>query len=165
MMLFSGCQQEQEAGFESALDMDIRFEYQDSELPEYLSLSLENESESPLTLPDGLMVLEFTSYSGSIHQMIPLSPEKFRSDRGWDHYKSARLLPGEKVDLLVDIRQLLPGISPGISELLPADDYTLNAFVTAEESIKDLPLAFKVRSNYLDLEKERIAEKLSQNNL
>lgn len=165
MLSIAGCQQETKQEPEEALDMNISFadENSSSDLPEYLSVSLVNESKDPVKLPDGLWVMEFTSYSGSVQRMVPLSEEHIKSDPEWSQYKDYILQPGEKLDLRIGLREILLD-SPGRLAIgLPADDYTLNAFLTPETQVENLPVATKIRSNYLDLAIDYSQEKMSMN--
>lgn len=164
-MMFIGCQRVQNVELAKALDVGISFEEYESELPDYLSLTLTNESSVPLSLPDGLIVLEFTSFSGSLQRMVPVAEDLIESDPEWSNYKEYRLHPGEKLDLRISIREMLNGSKSGGSLSLPADDYTLNAFFTADKKVERLPVARKVRSNYIDLELNYSTNSLSINGL
>ena len=165
MLSITGCQQEKDQELDKALDLNISFEDENSmpDLPEYLSVSLVNDSESPVKLPDGLWVLEFTSYSGSVQRMVPLSEDYIKSDPEWSQYKDYTLQPGEKLDLRIGLRDILLDTPGRLAIGLPADDYTVNAFLTPETQVENLPVATKIRSNYLDLAIDYNHEKMSMN--
>lgn len=154
VFILAGCKQEDVPALDRVLDVDIALETKAISLDEpcYLKVSLTNESLNPVTLPDGMVILEFTSYSGSVQQMVPVNVDVNNPDPEWKQLNNYTLEAGEVINLQIDIRELLYGNEVLFPGGLPADEYTLNAFLTPVKDIGTIQNALKVRSNYIDVE-------------
>jgi hypothetical protein len=153
VLILTGCRQEEKPGIDRVLDVNISLEAKAISLDEpcYLSVSLKNESLNPVTLPDGMVILEFTSYSGRVQHMLPVYGDGNNPDPEWEVWKNYTLEAGEVINFKLDIRKLLYGNKVLIPGGLPADDYTLNAFLTPVKDIGTIRSALKIRSNYIDV--------------
>ena len=150
-LVLPGCQQEQETDLNNTLDLKISVNANKIMInaDNYLDLSVENISSKPVKMPDGLLVLEFTSYSGSIREAIALTPEMLEAQPEWEEYRDYILEANEKIDLHIDLGNILFG-GEGIDPLhLPTDSYAINAYYTPGNVVDVSLNSGKVRSNYL----------------
>lgn len=152
LVVFQCCTNEQHVDLNRALDIDISLESKqlNEGTPNFLTLKMENTSDHLVKVPDSELVIEFTSYSGSIKRIIPLR----EISNGMPDLKSLsglNLKPGEAKFIRVELGDIVFSKLRNTDKKLPADDYTINIFLTTQEEVKDLRYADNIRSNYLDV--------------
>ena len=153
-LVVMSCQQEQENTLTTTFDINISFDADQVIYGEdnYLYLTMENISSSPAGIPDGMIVLEFTSYSGSIKRNVPLQAHNIKVEPDWKQYKEYVLQSGEKINLRINLNTIIYGGDGQSPAGIPGDGYAINAYLTAERNMEDLTGVEKLRSNYLYLD-------------
>ena len=150
-LVIPGCQQEQGTNLSNTYDLNISIDTKQIKInmDNYLYLTVENISSIPVKMPEGMLVLEFTSYSGSVVETVALTSGMLEAHPDWEKYKDYTLQPEEKINLRVDLENVLFG-GDGITPLrLPTDSYALNAYITRDQEINTASNGNKLRSNYL----------------
>ncbi len=152
VVLSQSCKNEQRVDLDRALDIAISLENKQltEGVPNLLTLKMENTSDRTVKVPNSDLVIEFTSFSGSVKRVIPLR-DIANGTSDLEHLTSLSLKPGEEKDIRVELGNLVFGKLQNTDNKLPADDYTINVFLTADKDLQDLRYADNIRSNYIDV--------------
>lgn len=152
VVLFQCCQNEQQVNLDRALDIKLSLESSklNEGVPNYLTLKMENTSDDVVKVPDSNMIVEFTSYSGSIQRIIPLH-DIVNGNSDFGSLSDLTVLPGEEKLIRIELGDVVFSKLQNTDNQLPADDYTINIFLTPEKNMKDVTYADNIRSNYVDL--------------
>jgi len=152
VVLFQSCKNEQHVDLGRALDITISLESEQltEGIPNFLSLSMKNTSDCVVKVPDDDLIIEFTSYSGSIKRIIPLR-EISNDVSDLTSLSDLNLKSGEERIARIELGNLVFGALQNSDKKLPADDYTINVFLTAETCKQEVKFANNIRSNYLDV--------------
>lgn len=150
-LAFLCCKQEQQEDLNRILDLSITLDQKEiqSNGANYLNLSIENISSVPISFPVGVLVLEFTSYSGSIQRTIPLSDNIILESANWQESVDFILQTKEQINLKIDLGSIIYGSIDQASLSIPADSYAVNAYFAKSDGSEIIQIAEKVRSNYL----------------
>ena len=143
---------EQQVNLDRALDIKLSLE--SSKLnqgePNYLTIKMQNTSDNSVKVPDSNMIVEFTSYSGSIRRVIPLQ-EIVNGDSDVSSLSDLTLKPKEEKLIRIELGNVVFSKLQNTDNQLPADDYTINIFLAPEKDMKEVKYADNVRSNYVDV--------------
>jgi hypothetical protein len=152
VVLFQCCKNEQRVDLDRALDITISLESKQLTrgTPNHLTLRMENTSERVVKVPDSDLIIEFTSYSGSIKQVFPLH-EISNGSADLNSLSNFNLKPKEERSAKIELGNLVYGTLVSSDVHLPADDYTINIFLPPVSSKQYMKLANNIRSNYVDL--------------
>lgn len=153
VVLFQCCQKnEQQVNLDRALDIKLSLESSklNQREPNYLTIKMQNTSDNSVKVPDSNMIVEFTSYSGSIRRVIPLQ-EIVNGDSDVSSLSDLTLKPKEEKLIRIELGNVVFSKLQNTDNQLPADDYTINIFLAPEKDMKEVKYADNVRSNYVDV--------------
>ena len=159
IMLFVGvvvlsqcCQNEQQVDLDRTLDIKLSLESSKLKdgVPNFLTLKMENNSDQVVKVPDCELIIEFTSYSGGIQRIIPIR-EIINGTTNLELLSEMKLSPGENETIRMELGDLVFSRLGNTINKLPADDYTINVYLTTEYEKKDNRFADNIRSNYVDV--------------
>jgi len=152
VVLFQCCQNEQQVDLDRALDIVLSIENKqlNEGVPNFLTLKMENSSDHVVNVPDSDLIIEFTSYSGSIRRVISLR-EIVNGTSDLESLSDLSLVPGEEKFIRVELGDIVFSRLRDTDNKLPADDYTINIFLTPDKESMDMKYADNIRSNYVDV--------------
>ena len=152
VILSQSCDKGQRVTLDRALDIAISLENKQltEGMPNFLTLKMENTSDRTVKVPNSDLVIEFTSFSGSIKRVIPLR-DIVNGTSDMERITGLKLKPREEKDIRIELGNLIYGKLQKTDNKLPADDYTINVFLTADKDLQDLRYADNIRSNYIDI--------------
>lgn len=152
VVLFQSCNTEQRTDLDRALDIKISLENKqlNEGTPNILTLKMENTSDHILTVPDNDLIIEFTSFSGSIKRIIPLR-QIANGNSDLALLSGLKIKPGDKKIISIDLGSVVFNRLQNSDNALPADDYTINIFLSREPKKRDIKYADNIRSNYVDV--------------
>jgi len=150
--MFLSCSRGPIVDLEKSIDLDIRLEnkHLNEGQPNILTVVLENVSDRSVKVPDKEMVLEFTSYSGSVRRIIPLR-ELSNDMSGLENIIGLKLKPGEIKTVEFELGEIVYGALGSTGNSLPSDDYTVNVFMAVDKNLQKIRYAENLRSNYVDV--------------
>ena len=152
VVLFQSCKTEQHVDLGRALDLTITIENNQLSrgIPNFLALEMKNTSDRVVKVPDNELIIEFTSYSGSIKRFVPLR-ELSNGASDLSSLADLNLKPGEERIARIELGNLVFGTLQNSDRELPADDYTINVYLNTEKCEPEISYADNIRSNYLDV--------------
>jgi len=152
LAVFISCTREQVVDLDKSLDLDIKLDSKqlNESQPNFLTLVVENISDRSVRVPEKEMVLEFTSYSGSVRRVIPLR-ELSNDMSELENIVGLKLEPGEVKSIEFELGEIVYRELSNSGKSLPSDDYTVNIFMANSKNLQKIRYAENLRSNYVDV--------------
>jgi hypothetical protein len=155
LLVLAGCQNKSKVDFSKALDMNISLQEKtfQNNSSNILTISLENNSKHLLVVPEAKLMLEFTSYSGSIKKTYNLELSGNSLDISPLPNERLGIKGNGEITRNVDLKNVLAG-SSDLSSILPADDYAVNLVLKLNSGSSNPKSEKLIRSNYLYVQVE-----------
>jgi hypothetical protein len=155
VLFLVGCQSKSAVDYSQALDMNISLQQKilQNSSSNILTISLENTSAHMLFVPEASLMLEFTSYSGSVKKTFNLDLSGDEASQAQLRYERLGIKGKGEITRNIDLKKVIAN-STDEDIVLPADDYAVNLVLKLKPGSGSQKNEELIRSNYLYLQVE-----------